>query len=146
MSAFPILQIRTNRLEAQGAFAKAQSEFLYPDSETIKELDQYLIENSIGVVAHFYMDAELQGVLSACTYEHIYVADSLLMADHAVRMAEKGVKSIVVLGVDFMSENVRAVLDSAGFPHIPVYRVAEQEIGCSLAEAAESSTYLAWLR
>lgn len=146
MSSFPILQIRADKLEAQGSFAKAQSEFLYPDSETIKELDAYLIEHSIGVVAHFYMDAELQGVLSACTYEHIYVADSLLMADHAVRMAEKGVKSIIVLGVDFMSENVRAVLDSAGFSNIPVYRVAEQEIGCSLAEAAESNTYLAWLQ
>ena len=33
------------------------------------------------------------------------------MADHAVRMAEAGVNSIVVLGVDFMSENVRAVFD-----------------------------------
>lgn len=146
MGAFPVLECRAHKLQAHGSFAKAQSEFLNPDPQTIADLDRLLINNQIGVVAHFYMDAELQGVLSACTYEHVYVADSLLMADHAVKMAEKGVKSIIVLGVDFMSENVRAVLDSAGHSNIPVYRVSEQKIGCSLAEAAESDNYLAWLQ
>jgi quinolinate synthase len=67
------------------------------------------------------------------------------MADKAVKMAEEGVRCIVVLGVDFMSENVRAVLDSAGHGDIPVYRVAEREIGCSLAESAETLAYAAWL-
>jgi quinolinate synthase len=37
------------------------------------------------------------------------------MADRAVQMAEAGCKYIAVLGVDFMSENVRAILDQAGF-------------------------------
>ena len=91
------------------------------------------------------MDAELQGVLSQCQWPHIYVADSLLMADHAVKMAEAGVSSIVVLGVDFMSENVRAVLDAAGHQTVPVYRVSERDIGCSLAESAETLAYAAWL-
>jgi len=36
------------------------------------------------------------------------------MADAAVRMAEAGCAAVCVLGVDFMSENVRAILDEAG--------------------------------
>ena len=44
-----------------------------------------------------------------------------------------------------MSENVRAVLDAAGHTSIPVYRVDEREIGCSLA-IAESRMYQAWLQ
>jgi quinolinate synthase len=46
-----------------------------------------------------------------------------------------------VLGVDFMSENVRAILDEAGYRHVQVYRMAAEAIGCSLAEAAESPAY-----
>lgn len=48
---------------------------------------------------------------------------------------------IAVLGVDFMSENVRAILDEAGHRDVAVYRMSEQSIGCSLAEAAESDEY-----
>ena len=146
MSTFPSLYITANRVDAQGAFATAQAAFLSPHPDTVAELDALLQANNVGVVAHFYMDAELQGILSACTHPHIFVADSLLMADHAVKMVEDGVRSIVVLGVDFMSENVRAVLDSAGYTDIPVYRVDEREIGCSLAQAAESRNYIAWLQ
>ena len=144
--SFPSLNIRSTSLDAQGSFAEAQASFLSPDQDTIADLDALLKEKNVGVVAHFYMDAELQGVLSACTHPHIFVADSLLMADHAVTMAEAGVSAIIVLGVDFMSENVRAVLDAAGYTSIPVYRVDEREIGCSLAEAAESRMYQAWLQ
>jgi quinolinate synthase len=67
------------------------------------------------------------------------------MAEQAVRMAQQGVRAIAVLGVDFMSENVRATLDASGFQSVPVYRVAEQSIGCSLAEAAEAPAYGAYL-
>lgn len=144
--SFPSLHIRSTSLDAQGSFAQAQASFLSPDRELISELDALLKEKNVGVVAHFYMDAELQGVLSACTHPHIFVADSLLMADHAVTMAEAEVSAIIVLGVDFMSENVRAVLDAAGYTDIPVYRVDERVIGCSLAEAAESRMYQAWLQ
>ena len=144
--SFPSLRIEAEQLFAQGAFAESQAQFLSPDPQTIEELDALLSKLNVGVVAHFYMDAELQGVLSACKHSHIFVADSLLMADHAVTMAEAGVSAIVVLGVDFMSENVRAVLDAAGHTQIPVYRVDEREIGCSLADAAESRMYQAWLQ
>lgn len=54
---------------------------------------------------------------------------------------ESGCKRIIVLGVDFMSENVRAVLDAAGHTDVPVYRLARESIGCSLADAAESDAY-----
>jgi quinolinate synthase len=91
------------------------------------------------------MDPELQGVLSACDWPHIHVSDSLAMADRAIVMAEQGVRTITVLGVDFMSENVRAMLDASGFAHIPVYRVAAEPIGCSLAESAETQAYGAYL-
>ena len=104
--SFPSLTITKNKLRPEGEFARAQAQFLYPRSEDIKALNALLQKYRIGVVSHFYMDAELQGILSACEYEHIHIADSLLMADRAVQMAEAGVQSIVVLGVDFMSENV----------------------------------------
>lgn len=144
--SFPSLTITADHLSAQGSFAESQATFLSPDATTISDLDAVLQRHNVGVVAHFYMDAELQGVLSACRHPHIFVADSLLMADHAVTMAKEGVSAIIVLGVDFMSENVRAVLDAAGFTDVPVYRVDEREIGCSLAEAAESRLYQAWLQ
>ena len=50
-------------------------------------------------------------------------------------------RSIAVLGVDFMSENVRAILDEAGHRDVAVYRMSPGAIGCSLAEAAESDQY-----
>ncbi|MCA9620368.1 MAG: quinolinate synthase NadA, partial [Myxococcales bacterium] len=143
---FPSLVIRHDALEAAGTFAEAQAEFLDPDPETVERLDALLRETQTGVVAHFYMDPELQGVLSACSFPHIQISDSLLMADAGVRMAEAGMKRIVVLGVDFMSENVRAMLDAAGHHEVPVYRVAAEPIGCSLAESAEGPAYGAYLQ
>jgi quinolinate synthase len=142
---FPSLLIRADGFEPRGAFAAAQASFLEPDPALVAELDGLLQREQVGVVAHFYMDAELQGVLSACSSPHVHIADSLQMAERAVRMAEQGARAIAVLGVDFMSENVRATLDASGFPHVPVYRVAEQAIGCSLAEAAEAPAYGAYL-
>lgn len=50
-----------------------------------------------------------------------------------------------MLGVDFMSENVRAILDEAGHAGVKVYRMSPSEIGCSLAEAAESPAYADYL-
>ncbi|GMF18844.1 unnamed protein product [Phytophthora lilii] len=99
----------------------------------------------MGVVAHFYMDPELQGVLASLRWPHTCIADSLAMGEAAAKMAQKGIESVAVLGVDFMSESVRANLDSNGFEQIPVYRLAEQKIGCSLAESAEKKAYLAYL-
>jgi len=142
---FPSLLIRASGYEARGAFAEAQAMFLEPDSGVVDALRAKLEATQAGVVAHFYMDAELQGVLAALDSPRVHIADSLMMADRAVKMAEGGAKVIFVLGVDFMSENVRATLDASGFSHVPVYRVAERDIGCSLAEAAESTAYAAYI-
>jgi quinolinate synthase len=143
---FPSLLLRADGVAAQGAFAEAQAAFLDPDPETVARLRALLESGEVGVVAHFYMDAELQGALLATRWSRMHISDSLVMADRAVAMAQAGARSIVVLGVDFMSENVRAVLDSAGFAAVPVYRVAAEPIGCSLAAAAEAPAYAAYLR
>jgi quinolinate synthase len=142
---FPSLVIRADALVPQGAFAESQAEFLRPDPATVTKLTETLRAKNVGVVAHFYMDPELQGVLSASDWPQIHISDSLAMADRAIAMAEAGARTIIVLGVDFMSENVRAMLDASGFEHIPVYRVATEPIGCSLAESAEALAYGAYL-
>ena len=77
---------------------------------------QVLSEKRIGIVAHFYMDPQVQGVLTSAAerWPHIHISDSLVMADRAVKMVEEGCTTVAVLRVDFMSENVRAILDEAG--------------------------------
>ena len=145
LPVFPSLRITADALVPRGAFAEAQAAFLKPDPELVAELTNLLRSKNTGVVAHFYMDPELQGVLSSCDWPHIHVSDSLAMADRAIAMAEQGVGTVAVLGVDFMSENVRAMLDASGYEHIPVYRVAADPIGCSLAESAEAAAYGAYL-
>ena len=120
LPVFPSLRITANALVPEGAFAEAQARFLRPDVELVTQLTNLLRGKNAGVVAHFYMDPELQGTLSSCDWPHIHVSDSLAMADRAIAMAEAGIGVIAVLGVDFMSENVRAMLDAAGYSHIPV--------------------------
>ena len=142
---FPSLVISRNSLEPKGPFAEAQAVFLRPDPRTVSELDALVRARHVGLVAHFYMDPELQGVLSRLSWPFVHVSDSLLMADKAVQMARDGAKAIIVLGVDFMSENARAMLDAAGFTNVPVYRVVAEPIGCSLAAAADSLAYSAYL-
>lgn len=134
-----------DRFEAAGAFAQSQAQFLSPDPESVRALDALLSDRRVGVVAHYYMDPELQGTLASCAWPHIHISDSLVMADRAVDFARAGCAAVVVLGVDFMSENARAMLDKAGFAHVPVYRAAVEPIGCSLAAAADTLTYDAWL-
>jgi quinolinate synthase len=143
--SFPSLIIRADALEPLGSFAEAQAEYLTPDRGTVAELEALVRAHDAGIVAHFYMDPELQGVLSSLDWPHIQISDSLLMADAAVRMVEAGAKTIIVLGVDFMSENVRAMLDASGHNDVPVYRVSADPIGCSLAESAEAPAYGAYL-
>ncbi|GMH41948.1 hypothetical protein BSKO_09867 [Bryopsis sp. KO-2023] len=144
---FPSLVISADALTPIGDFAKAQAEFLEPDREAAKQLAKVLEEKKVGVVAHFYMDPEVQGMLSAAKefWPHIHVSDSLVMADLSVEMAVAGCESVAVLGVDFMSENVRAILSQAGHADVKVFRMASDDIGCSLAEAAESENYLKYL-
>nr|ADF43159.1 NIC7m [Chlamydomonas reinhardtii] len=148
LDVFPSLLITADALTPQGAFAEAQARYLAPDAAAVSQLVRVCRDKRIGVVAHFYMDPQVQGVLSAAAEEwpHIAISDSLVMADTAVRMAEAGCTTICVLGVDFMSENVRAILDEAGHSAVQVYRLAESDIGCSLAEAAESDSYSRYLQ
>ncbi|KAI8112737.1 hypothetical protein M9434_004057 [Picochlorum sp. BPE23] len=144
---FPSLVVSRDGTVPQGAFAESQQKFLEPNKEQVTSLVNLLKEKKIGIVAHFYMDPEVQGVLSAAAAEwpHIKISDSLVMADGAVAMAEAGCTTVAVLGVDFMSENVRAILDEAGYSDVAVYRMAADDIGCSLAEAAESIAYESYL-
>eukprot|EP00850_Spirogloea_muscicola_P004376 SM000018S03741 [mRNA] locus=s18:1048945:1051009:- [translate_table: standard] len=146
---FPSLLVRADgSLEAQGDFAVAQVQYLQPDLAAVERLAEELQRARMGVVAHFYMDPQVQGVLTAARrrWPHIAISDSLVMADGAVRMVEEGgCRSVAVLGVDFMAENARAILDRAGHADVPVYRMAASEIGCSLADAASSATYETFL-
>ncbi|EEC69118.1 hypothetical protein OsI_38036 [Oryza sativa Indica Group] len=166
---FPSLIIgRDGAIRAQGTYAEAQNlpkldaDFHFPQSCTCKEKAMFLSPNEsktselvkslrekkIGIVAHFYMDPEVQGILTASKkhWPHIHISDSLVMADSAVKMAEAGCEYITVLGVDFMSENVRAILDQAGYSKVGVYRMSSDQIGCSLADAASSSAYTHFLK
>ncbi|XP_050224422.1 quinolinate synthase, chloroplastic-like [Mercurialis annua] len=145
--SFPSLIINSEGIQAKGTYAEAQAKFLMPDESRIQELVNALKEKNIGVVAHFYMDPEVQGVLTAAQkqWPHIQISDSLVMADKAVKMAQSGCKYIAVLGVDFMSENVRAILDQAGYEEVTVYRMSDERIGCSLADAASSTDYMNYL-
>lgn len=146
MRPFPTIVLSRSGIAAHGAFAQAQAAFLEPDPMTSERLRAAAERYDAGIVAHFYMDPELQGVLAASGHRHVQISDSLVMADRAVDMAAAGARVIIVLGVDFMAENVRAVLDAAGYRHVPVYRVASDPIGCSLAEAADTAEYAEWLR
>lgn len=154
---FPSLVLGANgSIKASGSFAEAQKVFLQPDEESVKRLIDLLQSTGTGIVAHYYMDVELQGVLQAVGQHlpgRIGVADSLKMGDMAVEMVSSdpignasACKQIICLGVDFMSESVAAILQRNGFSHIPVYRAAQAKIGCSLAESAESEAYRAWIQ
>ena len=123
--------------------------------DAVETLSANLTKANMGVVAHYYMDVELQGVLTAVREEQsrtttaaqsrIAIADSLAMGDHAVKMCEDGATTIACLGVDFMSESVATIMARNGYGHIPVYRLNPNPIGCSLAESAERDSYRAWL-
>lgn len=148
LQTFPSLRITKDSIEAQGTFAEQQKDFLFPCEDTAKQLANQLKEKNVGVVSHFYMDAELQGILvkTAEDWPHVFCSDSLAMGFAAVEMAKKGCKSIACLGVDFMAESVKATLNQNGFHHIPVFRLKKESIGCSLAESAEVLQYEAYLR
>ncbi|KAJ7551288.1 hypothetical protein O6H91_06G008600 [Diphasiastrum complanatum] len=145
---FPSLLITADDMIPEGDFAKAQAKYLLPDTAKVQLLAELLKQKQVGVVAHFYMDPEVQGVLVAARelWPHIHISDSLVMADRAVKMADAGCKHIAVLGVDFMSENVRAILDRAGHEKVSVYRMSSERIGCSLADAAQSSAYIEFVK
>jgi len=127
---------------------------LDPDQDAVATLVASLLKTNMGIVAHYYMDVELQGVLQAvknsadgALLNRVGIADSLRMGDLAVEMCKNdGVEAIACLGVDFMAESCAAILEKNGFGHIPVYRATSKPIGCSLAESAEREGYRAWLQ
>jgi len=151
VETFPSIVIGAEGVYAQGPFAESQAQFLEPDEESITLLNDNLAAANMGVVAHYYMDVELQGVLTAVKKRmggqnpRVEIADSLKMGDDAVKMCQDGATSIACLGVDFMSESVYTIMKRSGFGHIPVYRATSKSIGCSLAESAERDSYRAWL-
>lgn len=121
--------------------------YLSPDAHDVLEVEEALKRANLGVVAHYYMDPEIQGIITSAKWPHVTISDSLVMGDAAVKMVkEGGVKAIACLGVDFMAESVKATLDKQGFSDVPVYRLAQDAIGCSLAESAEGPAYRAWLQ
>lgn len=66
VSSFPSLVIGPNHeLSPQGSFAEAQAAFLEPPRDVVESLLDQLIDLRVGIVAHYYMDVELQGVLHA---------------------------------------------------------------------------------
>ena len=148
--AFPSLLVRPGSITALGPFAEAQAQFLRPPASAVASLAESLAAARMGVVAHYYMDPEVQGVLASVPgypggWPHVHISDSLAMADAAVRMARDGCAHVAVLGVDFMADNVRAILDEAGFASVGVHRMSPGPIGCSLAEAADGPAYDAYL-
>ena len=90
MNEFPSLRITADALVPEGTFAEAQAAYLEPDRASVVELNKLLADKKIGVVAHYYMDPELQGVLAGCDWAHIGVSDSLLMADRGIQMVKEG--------------------------------------------------------
>lgn len=155
ISVFPSIIIGSNGVVSpHGVFAEVQAQFLTPDNYTVRTLSDNMKKANIGVVAHYYMDAEIQGVLHAIQKQEefagkksrIAIADSLAMCNFALEMCKSGVSAISCLGVDFMAESVAAIIDRNGFGHIPVYRASSKSIGCSLAESAETMSYRIWLQ
>lgn len=146
VNQFPSLVISADKFTPKGSYAEKQAEFLKPDLSIVNKIDNVLKQKKIAINAHFYMDAELQGIITACkTPNSVFIADSLAMADQAVKQVKAGFKSVAVLGVDFMSANTRAILTKEGFSNIPVYKMSSKPIGCSLAEAAEKPVYESYL-
>lgn len=98
---FPSITVRSDGvLSANGTFAESQLAYLSPDESDVAELDSALRQANMGVVSHYYMDPQLQGVLAACpTWPHMVTSDSLAMGDMAVKMVkEGGVEAIACLG------------------------------------------------
>lgn len=127
-------------------------QFLDPDPDAVEQLRNGLLATNMGIVAHYYMDVELQGVLQALKQtpgmsNRVGIADSLKMGDLAVQMCQaEAVEAVICLGVDFMAESVQAILNKNQCSHVPVYRATAKQIGCSLAESAEGDAYRAWLQ
>ncbi len=73
---FPSLVVSHESLVPKGSYAEAQAKYLRPDEATVEQLADLLRTTQTGVVAHFYMDPEVQGVLARAKnsrLEHIHI-------------------------------------------------------------------------
>lgn len=97
---FPSISITREGLSAEGEFALAQVAYLEPDADKVERLASLLAAKKVGIVAHYYMDPEVQGVLTAAKrkWPHIFISDSLVMADKAVDMVNDGCEAVALLG------------------------------------------------
>ena len=94
-------------------------------------LSQKKAQAKIEIVAHYYIDVELQGILQVMKEKHgtlVAILDSLAIGDYAVKICENGATSIACLGVDFMVKSVQAILKRNRFPSIPMYQLQAKEI------------------
>ena len=119
---FPSLLITADAITAQGPFAEAQAEYLEPDVAAVDALVAELSSKNIGIVAHFYMDPQVQGVLMAAKakYPHVFISDSLVM----VRNGNRGSPRHVTLS-SFASHTCACVRNSAKrfpFHHVPAIK------------------------
>ena len=62
---FPSLIVTADEVRSRGSFAASQASYLEPDESKVRALVEALESKKIGVVAHFYMDPEVQGILMA---------------------------------------------------------------------------------
>ena len=76
LPVFPTLLVTADVLEPQGLFAEAQARFLQPDTAQVDRLAQALRHKQVGVVAHFYMDPQVQGVLTSAAEQWPHIAIS----------------------------------------------------------------------
>lgn len=67
-------------------------------------------------------------------YLYIVISDLFVMVDLVVKMVEDGCEMIGVLGVDFMFENVRVIIDEVGYADVKVYCMVVEDIGCLFVE------------
>ena len=83
ITSFPSIIIGPNHaLSPQGSFAEAQAAFLEPPQDIVESLLDQCIDLKVGIVAHYYMDVELQGILHAMKRRQVDLR-------HAQQLAEE---------------------------------------------------------
>lgn len=123
----------TNRIQALATSAPTQPWLSETDKQALRErIKQLLIEQDAVLVAHYYVDADLQALAEetgGC------VADSLEMANFS---NQHPAKTVLVAGVRFMGETAK-ILN-------PEKRVLMPDLGatCSLDEGCPATEFAAW--
>src|SRR5579863_620731 len=98
--------------------------------DLMDEIERLKIEKDAVLLAHFYVDGEIQDIAD-------FTGDSLKLARDAVRVTKS---TIVFAGVHFMAESAK-ILNPAKKVLIP-----DLLAGCSLAESCPADKLAAWQR